>query len=129
MKKIFWIFQNGWFFLIAYFFLAKQRFCKYQLIFSLDLKTKDIQWLAKTWIQLFIKRLFFVYFSGTTWATKKLFTSICILVWNAFRWKKNFSNPVKKSADICKNAVLTEESKLLEKIRHFKKLKNVFTWI
>ena len=31
------------------------------------------------------------------------------------RWKKIISNPVTKSADICKNAVLPEKSKLLEK--------------
>ena len=32
---------------------------------------------------------------------KKLFTSICILVWRAFWWKKKISNPVTKSVDIC----------------------------
>ena len=38
----------------------------------------------------------------------------------------NFRNPVTKSADIFKNAVLPEKSKLLEKIRHFLKFKNFF---
>ena len=38
-----------------------------------------------------------------------MFPSICILVWRAFRGKKN-SNPVIKSAEICKNAVLTEKN-------------------
>ena len=34
--------------------------------------------------------------SGTTWATKNSFsTSICILVWRAFRLKDSFWNPVK----------------------------------
>ena len=33
------------------------------------------------------------------------------------------------SADICKNAVLPEKSKLLEKIRHFEKIINFFAWI
>ena len=56
--------------------------------------------------------------SGTTWAIKKFLTSICILVWRALRWKKIFSNPVTKSTDICKNAVVSEKIKLLEKIRH-----------
>ena len=46
-------------------------------------------------------RKFFI--SGTTWATI-FFSSIGILVWRAFRWKKNFSNLVTKSVDICKNA-------------------------
>ena len=61
-----------------------------------------------------------------TWAIKKLFTSICILVWRAFWWKSDFWNLVTKSADIFKNAVLPEKSKLLEKIRHFEKIKNFF---
>ena len=39
-----------------------------------------------------------------------------------FQMKKKISNPVTKSADICKNAVLPEKSKLLEKIRHFEKI-------
>ena len=43
--------------------------------------------------------------------------------------QKNFSNLVTKSADICKNAVLPEKSKLLEKIRYFEKFKNFFSWI
>ena len=34
-----------------------------------------------------------------------------------------------KSADVCKNAVLPEKSKLLEKIRHFEKFKDFFSWI
>ena len=38
MKKSFWIFQNGGFFQIDYFFLAKQRFWKYQLTMWLDFK-------------------------------------------------------------------------------------------
>ena len=37
---------------------------------------------------------------------KKFFSSICI---RAFRWKNNFSNPVTKSADIWKSAVLPEK--------------------
>ena len=57
---------------------------------------------------------------------KRLFTSICILVWRAFWWKSDFWNLVTKSADIFKNAVLPEKSKLLEKIRHFEKIKNFF---
>ena len=44
----------------------------------------------------------------------------------SFQMKKEFSNPVTKSADIFKNAVLLEKSKLLEKIRHFEKFKNFF---
>ena len=43
--------------------------------------------------------------------------------------KKWFLNLVTKSADMCKNAVLPEKSKLLEKIRHFEKTKNFFSWI
>ena len=46
-----------------------------------------------------------------------------------FQMKKNFWSPVTKSADIFKNAVLTEKSNLLGKIRHFKKFKNFFSWI
>ena len=38
IKNIFRIFQNGGFFPIAYFFQAKQRFFKYQLILSPDFK-------------------------------------------------------------------------------------------
>ena len=37
----------------------------------------------------------------------------------SFQMKKDFSNPVTKSA----------ESKLLEKIHHFEKIKNFFSWI
>ena len=44
MKFFFWIFQNGGFFPIAYFFLAKQRFCKYQLIFLPDSKNSLFIW-------------------------------------------------------------------------------------
>ena len=44
MKKSFWFFQNGRFFNIAYFFLAKQRFCKYQLILWPDFKKKFFIW-------------------------------------------------------------------------------------
>ena len=77
-----------------------------------------------------VKVVFFAYISGTTFkATKMLFTSICILVERAFRWKMSFWSPVTKSAYVCKNAGLTEESKLLEKIRHFKKFKNFSSWI
>ena len=39
------------------------------------------------------------------------------------RNKKILSNPVTKSAGICINAVLPE------KIRHFEKIKNIFSWI
>ena len=42
---------------------------------------------------------------------------------------RNHLNPVTNSADICKNAVLAEKSKLLEKIRRFEKFKNFFSWI
>ena len=35
------------------------------------------------------------------------------------------SNPATKSADICKNAVLPKKGKVLEKIHHFKKFKNL----
>ena len=42
--------------------------------------------------KVILKLVFFAYMSGTSWGTKKLFTSICILVWRAFRWHKNFSN-------------------------------------
>ena len=80
-------------------------------------------------IKLFLKLVFLAYISRSTWATKKLFTSICIIVWGVFRWKKKISNPVTKSGDICKNAVLPEKSKLLEKIRHFEMFKNFFWWI
>ena len=41
-------------------------------------------------IQLILKLVFFAEISRTTWAMKKLFASICILVWRAFRWKKQF---------------------------------------
>ena len=34
---------------------------------------------------------------------KNLLTSSCVPVWGAFSWKTNFSNPVTKSADNCKN--------------------------
>ena len=34
---------------------------------------------------------------------------------------------VTKSADVCKNAVLPEKSKVFEKIRHFEKLKETFS--
>ena len=44
----------------------------------------------------------------------------------AFRWKNNFSNPVTKSADICKNAFLPEKSKLLEKNPMFWKIRKLF---
>ena len=37
----------------------------------------------------------------------------------SFQIKNNFWNPVTKSVDIFKNAVLPEKSKLLEKIHHF----------
>ena len=48
----------------------------------------------------------------------------------SFQINEDFTNPVTKSADFCKkNAVLTEKSKLLEKIRHFEKFKNFFSWI
>ena len=43
--------------------------------------------------------------------------------------KNNFSNLVIKLADICRNAVLPENSKLMEKIRHFERFKNLFSWI
>ena len=56
-------------------------------------------------------------------------TASNILVWRAFGCKNIFSNLVTKSADICKNAVLPEKSKLLEKIQHLEKFKNFFSWI
>ena len=34
--------------------------------------------------------MFFADNSGTTWAKKKYYTAICILVWRAFRWKNLF---------------------------------------
>ena len=43
--------------------------------------------------------------------------------------KNNFSNTVPKSADLCKNNVFLGKSKLFEKIRHFEKFKNFFSWI
>ena len=45
-----------------------------------------IQWVTKIHIELILKLVFFADISGTTWAMKKLFTSICIFVWRAFRW-------------------------------------------
>ena len=87
---------------------------------------EDLQSVTKIYIYLFLKYAFFVDISGTTWAIKKVFTSNCILVWRAFRWKNYFSNLVTKSADIFKNAVLPEKSKLFEKIHHFEKIKNFF---
>ena len=44
MKKTFWIFQNGGFFPITYFFLSKQHFCKYQLIWWPDFKNYFFIW-------------------------------------------------------------------------------------
>ena len=44
----------------------------------------------------------------------------------SFQIKKNFSNPVSKSAEINKKIVLPEKSKLLEKIHHFEKIQNFF---
>ena len=41
----------------------------------------------------------------------------------SFQMKNNFWNPVSKSADIFKNAVFPEQSKLLEKIHQFEKIK------
>ena len=55
---------------------------------------------------------------------KKIFLHPCLK-----SFQMNFWSPVTKSADIFKNAVLTEKSKLLEKIRHFEKFKNFFSWI
>ena len=43
--------------------------------------------------------------------------------------KRIFQTRSQKSADIFKNAVFPEKSKLLEKIRHFEKFKNFFSWI
>ena len=89
---------------------------------------KDIQWVTKKkHIQLFLKLMSFTYISETTWATKNLFTFIRILVWRDFRCKKNFSNTVTQSADVCKNALLPEKSKLLKKIHYFEKFKNFFS--
>ena len=41
----------------------------------------------------------------------------------------NLTDLAGKSADICKIAVLPGKSKLLEKILHFEKIKNFFSWI
>ena len=54
-KEIFLIFLNGWFFQI------------------------HLQSVTKIYIYLFLKYVFFADISGTTWAIKKFFTSICIL--------------------------------------------------
>ena len=59
---------------------------------------------------------------------KKIFYIYLHPCQNSFQ-KKKISNPVTKSAEICKNAVLTEKSKLLENIHHFEKFKNIFSWI
>ena len=47
MKKSLWFLQNGGFFPIANFFLAKQRFWKYQLILWPDLKNSVFIWNEK----------------------------------------------------------------------------------
>ena len=47
----------------------------------------------------------------------------------SFQIKNNFWSPVTKSAEIFKNDVLPEKSNLLEKICHFEKFKNFFSWI
>ena len=45
-----------------------------------------------------------------------------------FKWvPSTVSNKKKHLADICKNAVLPEKSKLLEKICKFEKIKNLFS--
>ena len=85
-----------------------------------------VQSVKKIYIYLFFKYMFFADISGNTWAIKKISTSICIFVWRAFRWTKKFWNPVTKSADICKNAVLPEKSKLYEKTAILKKSKTFF---
>ena len=53
---------------------------------------------------------------------------ICILVWRAFKWKK-IQIRSQDQLIFAKKAVLPEKSKLLEKIRHFEKFKNFFSWI
>ena len=65
-----------------------------------------LQSITKKHIPLFFHLSFFLYISGTAWATKNLFPSFCTLFWRAFRWNKNLSNQVTKSADICKNVNL-----------------------
>ena len=87
-----------------------------------------IQWVPKNTSTCFWNLCFLVYLRNHL-SYKKLFIIIHILVWKAFRWKNNFSNLVTKFADIFKNAVLPEKSNLSEKIRHFEKFKNFFSWI
>ena len=58
-----------------------------------------IQWVTKIHIELILKLVFFADISGTTWAIKKVFNIYLHPFWN----------PVTKSADICKNAVLPEK--------------------
>ena len=83
----------------------------------------------KKHIPLFFNISFFSYISGTAWATKNLLLFFCILFWSSLGWNKNFSHPVTKSADICKNVNLPIKNYLLGKISHFEKVKNFFPWI
>ena len=58
---------------------------KYQWVQSYTANQVNVQSVTKIYIYLFFKFVFFADFSGTTWAIKELLTSICILVWRAFR--------------------------------------------
>ena len=75
-------------FVILQCFNQKTRTCWLWLIVVKEIKSKlrfNIQSVTKIYIYPFLKYVFFADISGTTWAIKTFFTSICILVWRAFR--------------------------------------------
>ena len=94
--------------------------------------SRELQWVTKIHIYLILKLVFFADISGTTWAIKKFFTSICMIaslsdelsdekIIFEIRWQNQLI--------FTKTLFCLKKSKLLEKIRHFEKIKNVFSWI
>ena len=82
-----------------------------------------LKWVTKKTHLAVFETCFFAYISGTTW-TKKMFLNLCL---KSFQMKKKFKSGHKISWYLY--AVLPEKSKLLEKIHHFERFKNLFSWI